>query len=279
MKFYIFNKKHIIIFVSIILILTISFLSYSIYASYSNTSYCYPDSIFCVSSLIDFKGNFSTSIQQKIDSIYTSNEKVAYLTFDDGPTKVATTQILDILKKEDIKATFFVIGYRVKEFPNTVKRAYDEGHFIANHTYSHKNFKLYQSKNSFIKELQDTENAISEAIGTSYTSHLFRFPNGSKGTSYSSQKKQCIKYLEEINYGYVDWNALNQDSIGHYTSNELLNNLKKTTKGKNSLVILMHDTADVSRSYLALEDSIKFLKSEGYTFKTFEDFVTIRDSP
>ena len=134
-------------------------------------------------------------------------------------------------------------------------------------------------ENSFIKDLQDTENAISEAIGTSYTSHLFRFPNGSKGTSYSSQKKQCIKYLEEINYGYVDWNALNQDSIGHYNSNELLNNLKKTTKGKNSLVILMHDTADVSRSYLALEDSIKFLKSEGYTFKTFEDFVTIRDSP
>ena len=189
MKFYIFNKKHIIIFVSIILILTISFLSYSIYASYSNTSYCYPDSIFCVSSLIDFKGNFSTSIQQKIDSIYTSNEKVAYLTFDDGPTKVATTQILDILKKEDIKATFFVIGYRVKEFPNTVKRAYDEGHFIANHGYDHNNKKMYSSEENFKNEIEKTDDAIGKALGIDeYCSHVFRFPNGYMSSNNKYQK-------------------------------------------------------------------------------------------
>ena len=121
--------------------------------------------------------------------------------------------------------------------------------------------------------MKSTETAISEAIGTNYTSHLFRFPNGSKGTSYSGSKKKCIGYLKDLNYGYVDWNALNQDSIGHYTASQLLNNLKKSCKNKDSLVILMHDTADVSRSYLALQDSIKFLKSEGYSFKTFEEFT------
>lgn len=272
MNIFIITKKHILLFIVMICLLIFSFSFYCIFAK-STSSFCYENSVFCVSSLLNFKDGFSSNIQEKIDSIYSSKEKIAYLTFDDGPTKVATTKVLDILKEEDVKATFFVIGYRVKEFPETIKREYEEGHFIANHTYSHKNSKLYLNKDSFINELESTEKAISEAIGISYTSHLFRFPNGSKGTSYSGSKKKCIQYLKEINYGYVDWNALNQDSIGHYTASQLLTNLKKSCKNKDSLVILMHDTADVSRSYLALQDSIKFLKNEGYTFKTFEEFV------
>lgn len=271
MKIFIFTKKHILIFIATLLI----FFSYSFYCIFAKNynSFCYENTVFCVSSLSDFKDASSYGIQEKIDNIYKSKEKIAYLTFDDGPTKVATTKVLDILKEENVKATFFVIGYRVKEFPETIKREYEEGHFIANHTYSHKNSKLYQSKDTFLNELKSTETAISEAIGTNYTSHLFRFPNGSKGTSYSGSKKKCIGYLKDLNYGYVDWNALNQDSIGHYTASQLLNNLKKSCKNKDSLVILMHDTADVSRSYLALQDSIKFLKSEGYSFKTFEEFT------
>lgn len=272
MNIFIITKKHIIFLFVIVCSLVFSFSFYSIFAK-NTTSFCYENTIFCVSSLSNFTDSSSFNIQEKIDSIYSSKEKVAYLTFDDGPTKVATTKVLDILKEENVKATFFVIGYRIKEFPETIKREYEEGHFIANHTYSHKNSKLYQNKDSFLNELKSTENAISEAIGTDYTSHLFRFPNGSKGTSYSDSKKNCIQYLKELDYGYVDWNALNQDSIGHYTASQLLNNLKKSCKNKDSLVILMHDTADVSRSYLALQDSIKFLKNEGYTFKTFEEFV------
>lgn len=272
MNIFIITKKHISIFIAVICLFISGFSFYCIFAK-STSSFCYETSVFCVSSLSEFKADSSSDIQEKINNIYSSKEKIVYLTFDDGPTKVATTKVLDILKEENVKATFFVIGYRVKEFPETVKREYEEGHFIANHTYSHKNSKLYQNKDSFINELKYTENAISEAIGVVYTSHLFRFPNGSKGTSYLGSKKKCIQYLNEISYGYVDWNALNQDSIGHYTASQLLANLKKSCKNKDSLVILMHDTADVSSSYLALQDSIKFLKDEGYTFKTFEEFV------
>ena len=114
-------------------------------------------------------------------------------------------------------------------------------------------------------------------IFSSYSPHLFRFPNGSKGTSYSGAKKRCLEYLKEINYAYVDWNALNNDSIHKYTSSELLNNLKNSCKNKDSIVVLMHDTADVSRSYLALQDSIKYLKEQGYTFKTFEDLLSLKE--
>lgn len=181
---------------------------------------------------------------------------------------------MDILKSQKIHASFFVIGYRVKEFPNIVKRAYEEGNFIANHGYSHKNHLLYSNKDSFLNEIYKTDLAISEAINVpNYSSHIFRFPNGSTSPQYYNEKKLCKKYLAENNYAYIDWNALNSDSIKLYLKNELLNNLKKTVKGKNSLVILMHDTIDVSKSYEALEDSIIYLKEQGYVFKTFYDIL------
>lgn len=222
----------------------------------------------CSSSQVTF------ALQEKLDGIYSSNEKIVFLTFDDGPTKVATPKILDILKKQNIHANFFVIGYRVEEFPQIVKRAYEEGNFIANHSYSHQNKKLYSSKQSFLQEIKNTDLAISNAIGVpNYTSYVFRFPNGSTSAQYSYEKKLAKDYLQEIDYAYIDWNALNYDSEKLYSKEELLANLKETCKNKKSLVILMHDTIDVSKSYEALEDSITFLKEQGYIFKTFSDLI------
>lgn len=110
---------------------------------------------------------------ENIQNIYKSKEKVAYLTFDDGPTKRCTPEILDILKENEITATFFVIGQRVLQNPDLVKRAYEEGHFIANHTFSHKDHLLYQNKESFLEELLRTDKAISEAIGVPRVSFSF----------------------------------------------------------------------------------------------------------
>lgn len=263
MNFIIIRKKHIFI-ICALLIICFTFIFFYIHKNTYNIA-----SISTNSTIFD-----ASNLQEKIDSIYTSKEKIAYLTFDDGPTKIATPKILDTLKENNINASFFVIGYRVNEFPDIVKRAYNEGNFIANHGYTHKNNKLYQNKNSFINEILNTDKAISSAIGIDdYHSHIFRFPNGSISSSYSGAKKNCKNYLKEIGYAYIDWNALNNDSIKKYSSYELLNNLKKTCEGKNSLVILMHDTSDVSKSYESLDDSIKYLKEQGYTFRTFYDFL------
>lgn len=277
MRLFLITKKQLYFSFTIFSLLIFSFTFYHIYAT-NYSSVCEDNSAFCVSSLSDFVENSSIDIQSKINNIYSSKEKIAYLTFDDGPSKIATSAILDILKNNGINATFFVIGYRVEEFPDIVKRAYEEGNFIANHTYSHKNSKIYKNKNSFINEILDTDKVISKAINVSnYHSYVFRFPNGSKGTSYASIKKNCINYLKEIKYNYVDWNALNSDSLRKYSSSELLTNLKKSCKNKDSVVILMHDTIDVSKSYLALENSIKYLINEGYSFRTFEDFFKNKD--
>lgn len=115
------------------------------------------------SSLIFFANyTFSSSTIKTTDPIFNlvnQKEKIAYLTFDDGPSLV-TPKILDILEKQNVKATFFVIGKNVEKHPETVKRAFEEGHYIANHTYSHNNSYLYKSSQNFVEELKNTDLAI-----------------------------------------------------------------------------------------------------------------------
>lgn len=216
----------------------------------------------------------STELVEKIATITRNKEKVAYLTFDDGPTITVTSKILDILKAENVKATFFVIGKYVDRHPEIVKREYEEGHYIANHGYDHDNSILYKSNESFKNEVEKTDIAIGKAIGVEdYCSHIFRFPNGFMSPANKSRKKEVLKVLEEMQYTYVDWNCLNNDSVKKYSKQQLLNNLKKTAKNKGSLVVLMHDTKDVNDSSTILKESIDYLKSEGYEFKNFYDLL------
>ncbi len=254
LKIILFKKKTFFIFSLVILFITLNFIYYSISS---------PSSITCNTSE-------TLGLEDKIKNIYKKNEKIAYLTFDDGPSPSVTPKILDILKEENIKASFFVIGKKVKEHPEIVKRAYEEGHYIANHTYSHNNSLLYKDSNSFISEIKNTDLAIASAIGVdNYSSHIFRFPNGFMSKIYKSQKEKYAKLLPELDYTYIDWNALNNDSEKKYTHNQLLNNLKNSTKNKTTLVILMHDSNDVNDSSTVLKESIDYLKKEGYEFRNF----------
>ena len=222
------------------------------------------------------KSFFTIDVDNSLDIITESNEKKAYLTFDDGPTTKATNKILDILKEEDVKATFFVVGKHVKENPDIVKREYDEGHYIANHGYNHNNKLLYKNMESFKNEIIQTDLEISKALGiNNYISHIFRFPNGYMSHIYLNRKKEALQVLSNLDYVYVDWNCLNKDSERKFSNAQLLNNLKKSAKNKGTLIVLMHDTADVNKTYDVLKDSINYLKSEGYTFCTFYDFINV----
>lgn len=214
------------------------------------------------------------SLKEKITTLTSQKEKIAYLTFDDGPTTKATGKILDVLKNENVKATFFVVGKHVQEHPELVKRAYEEGHYIANHGYHHDNRKLYKSSNDFIAEIQNTDLEIGKAIGIEhYCSHVFRFPNGYMSSHYKIQKKEAATLLPLIHYTYIDWNCLNNDSVKKYSASQLLKNLKKSAKNKGTLVILMHDTSDVNDTPSILADSIHYLKEQGYEFKNFYDLL------
>ncbi len=255
MNIFIINKKKIYILIFLIIIFFI--VLYIFFNKYLKNS-------------IQASSDVNNDLQTSLDALFNSKEKVAYLTFDDGPTKSATPKILDILKEEDVKASFFVIGKYVKNHPYIVKRAYKEGHYIANHGYNHNNSILYKNNESFLNEIRNTDIEISKAIGIdNYCSHIFRFPNGYSSSIYKSQKKEAVKLLHSIDYAYIDWNCLNKDSEIHYSKNQLLNNFKKSSKNKDTLIVLMHDTTDVSDSSSVLKDTILYLKNQGYIFKNF----------
>lgn len=262
MRILLLKRKYLFFLLDFLLLIPLSL--------YFSTIILWANSAHSVTEETQITSTVKVSNQEMIDNIYQSQEKIAYLTFDDGPTKKGTPKILDILKENNIKATFFVIGKRVEENPELVKRAYEEGHFIANHTYSHQDSSIYQNKESFLKEIEKTNVAIAKALGMKdYNPHLFRFPCGSQ-VNYS-MKKNYIPYLKELDYAYLDWNCLNDDGVKKYSASQLLNNLKNTVKNKNALVILMHDSGDLNQTDEVLQSSIDYLKQQGYEFKNMRE--------
>lgn len=209
-----------------------------------------------------------------INHIYSSEEKRAFLTFDDGPSQSVTPKILDTLKKENIKATFFVLGTMVKSNPDVLKREYQEGHYIANHGYSHVYKKIYANKNNPLEEYKKANKMIQDALeNPNYQSNVFRFPGGSVGGYYDKMKTEAKKVLKENHVAYLDWNALTNDSDGAKTKEDIMKNLKNTTKGKNSIVVLMHDAPNKDLTAETLPDVISYLKEQGYTFKNLYDII------
>lgn len=222
---------------------------------------------------VNFLPVYTEESKARLDNLYNSEEKIVYLTFDDGPSKTVTPLILDLLKEENIKATFFVLGSRVELNPSIVKREYEEGHFIANHGYSHMYAKIYSSTNAVLDEYNKTKQAIINAVGIEYDGHLFRFPGGSTGGKYHSLKKEAKNLLNENQIGYVDWNALSNDAAGAKTKEALLENVKQTVGEKNTVVILMHDAGDKILTYEVLPEIIQYLKEKGYTFRSFYNIM------
>lgn len=214
------------------------------------------------------------NIVPKVDKIYNSDCKRVFLTFDDGPSKSVTIPILDILKENNIKATFFTLGSNVNRYPEIVKRAYQEGHYIANHSYTHSYKNLYKSPEKVLEEYNKTEKAIRKAIGVeNYNSRLFRFPGGSVGGKYDKNKKEAVELLNKNNIAHLDWNALTADAAGITDNNEMLKYLEKTIGNKKSVVILMHDTGSKKGTYEILPKLIKMLKEKGYKFENIYDLL------
>lgn len=190
-------------------------------------------------------------------------KKIAYLTFDDGPSNKATPMVLDVLKKYNIKATFFVVGTMVEANPEILKRVYDEGHQIGNHTYSHNYRYIYKNANNFMDDIYKLEELIKSIVGEQFDSKIIRFPGG----SFEARKEPMKQAVMKAGYRYFDWNALNGDAEGaHFSEKHLINRLKETVMGKQKAVILMHDIDQKMTTAKSLEKSIEFLLSEGYEF-------------
>lgn len=210
--------------------------------------------------------------------------KKCYLTFDDGPTENITPQILDTLRKYNIKATFFEVGSLIEKNPDMARRVYEEGHLIAGHSYSHDYNKLYATEESFRSEVEKTYDIISSVVDEGDEMFkLMRFPGGSYNAGdHASEKQVYKKTLAKMGFYHVDWNTLNGDAEGKKkNAAELLEYLKKNTSTKlNNLVVLMHDASAKQATADALESIIQYLADEGYTFHRLDDIeYGVKSSP
>ncbi|MCM3749298.1 polysaccharide deacetylase family protein [Paenibacillus pasadenensis] len=184
-------------------------------------------------------------------------DKVVALTFDDGPDVEITGEILDILKKENVKATFFVVGTRVKQNPEMLKRIADEGHVIGNHSYNHPQLGK-ASRSKILDELNRTDKLIENAVG--YKPKLMRPPYGSSSSLLRS-------ILDETGRQQVLWSVDTRDWAGTSVKDMLANIDRNTKPGGN---ILMHSVGPKLKTPELLPLLIKDLRAKGYTFVTVD---------
>ena len=216
---------------------------------------------------------YSEEIAKKVVNVYFEKSKKIYLTFDDGPS-ARTPEVLDILKKYNVKATFFVLGSNVETKPELVKREYEEGHFIAIHGYSHKYSQVYSSPQAVLDEYNQTLNAVRNAIGIpNYNPHLFRFPGGSSGGPYDDVKKEAIELLKQNGITHTNWNCLSGDAAGSTTVEAMWNEINQSSAGDDNLVILMHDAGDKKVTVEFLPQLIEKYQNEGYEFCNYYDVM------
>ncbi|KGN03570.1 polysaccharide deacetylase [Clostridium novyi A str. 4570] len=206
---------------------------------------------------------------------YSNNgEKIVFLTFDDGSSPSVTPQVLKVLKEENVKATFFLIGEVIEQggdaSRNLVKEIFNSGHAIGNHSYSHNYDILYPKGNldleAFKKEFKKNDDILKSILGENFSTRILRCPGG-----YRTWKgmEPLNDYLNKTNKVSIDWNALSKDAEGNpKKAKELANLAIESSKGKDVVILLMHDARGKEETAKALPKVIKYFKSKGYKFKT-----------
>lgn len=198
--------------------------------------------------------------------------KKAYLTFDDGPNKSVTTEILDVLRRYNVKATFFMVGTLLEQNSDVARRAYEEGHLLANHSYSHKYSEVYADTDAFMNQINKTQEIIFNITDNLNYPKICRFPGGSYNSgTYGQVKQECKIKLQENGYRHCDWNALNGDAEMIDPSGDyIMSRIKRSTNGKEDVVILMHDALAKGVTAKTLPDVIDYLIECGYEFDTLD---------
>ena len=199
----------------------------------------------------------------------TEEEKMVYLTFDDGPSP-RTAEILDILKNENVKATFFVIKTKDEYIPY-LQRAVAEGHTIGVHSASHKYKEIYASVDAYLADFTECYNYIYDNTG--YERTIFRFPGGSVNNYNKATCKDIAREMTRRGFIYFDWNVESSDSGKNLSATTIYNNIINGCKDKNRAVIIMHDSIGKSSTVQALPDVIKKLKADGWQFAALTNEV------
>ena len=202
----------------------------------------------------------------------TSNGKsIAYLTFDDGPSSI-TNSVLDILKKYNVKATFFVINSGSYN-KTTLQREVNEGHTIGLHAYDHNYAIAYKDDNSYLDGIDKLRAKVKADTG--FDSHYIRFPGGSSNTISKRYSKgimsRITKTAKQRGYKYYDWNVDDDDAGRARTADDCYNNVVKELRPNRSNIVLMHDFGTNKKILEALPRIIEYCQKNGYTMLPIDD--------
>ena len=191
----------------------------------------------------------------------TTTKKV-YLTFDDGPGS-QTGKIVDIMKKNHVKATFFVTGKEDASSKKIYQRIVKEGHTLAMHSYSHIQDVIYDSKEAFEKDLKQINRCLYEATGVH--TKFYRFPGGSSTQNTSLPIQNFIDVLKKNHYLYLDWNVISPDiNNANATKEQVVTGVMQGVDAYDTAVVLMYDVADKPMTVKALPSIIKQIKAKNY---------------
>ena len=191
--------------------------------------------------------------------------KVIYLTFDDGPSGL-TPGLLDVLKKYDVKATFFLVNTGCIA---TAKRIVAEGHAVGIHSVTHKYNSIYASEEAYLKDLYGMQEIIRQQTGV--TTYLMRFPGGSSNTVSKINPglmTRLTKLVEEKGFRYFDWNVSSSDTSTGLSSEQIYQNVIKGISRTSKSVVLQHDI--YKNSVEAVEKIIQWGLANGYTFAALD---------
>ena len=209
-------------------------------------------------------------MKSKLPQKWNRPEKTVYLTFDDGPSKV-TPDILSTLKKENVKATFFVIGNGSDH--SQMKRIAEEGHAVGVHTYSHEYKKIYESVDSYVEDFHKIYKLIEDETGIAPT--IFRYPGGSNNVYNVLNQPQTTAEMFRRGFVPFDWNVDSGDANAvSVPADQIASNSMKGI-GSERVIILMHDAPAKATTAKALPKIIKGYKDAGYSF----DVLTNNDAP
>lgn len=201
--------------------------------------------------------------QHKLRTKNKINKKVLYLTFDDGPDEKYTSHLLDLLKKYNVKATFFMVATFAKENPIIVNRVKEEGHLIGIHSFEHKN-ALFQSKSYTSYDFEQSVKIMKE-LGVNLKYYRPPWGHFNIFTNYEMKKHNLDKVL---------WDVMAQDWRGNTTADKICDKLLR--RSKNGSIICLHDGRGENdaplRTIKALEKAIPIWKKEGYKFLTMEEY-------
>lgn len=224
----------------------------------------------------DAAGNTATVVRTV--TVITPEDAAAsrvFLTFDDGPSLSVTPRILDILKKNGVKATFFIVDYTEEEKP-VIKRMIDEGHTVGIHGYSHDYKTAYSSVAAYMDNITKLAEKLRRDFG--YTATITRFLGGSSNTiskKYSSGiMTRLVREVAAKGYSYFDWNVDSGDANGNNVAKgKIAANTKEGLLHGRDNVVLMHDIDTKRTTADALQEIINYAKANAYTFAALSDSV------